>query len=120
MVTGIHKFVVSDLAPCVNLKKLDIRKFHTGAATNALTATLPHRPIQLNQFISGTGNATGIMNICTAHRPDGQPVIDFGSLAKITVKIEKDNDVEASEELIRREQFTNVSISCKRYLSRRY
>jgi hypothetical protein len=28
------------------------------------------------------------MKLCTARRPDGQPIIDFGSLSKITVDFE--------------------------------
>ena len=52
--------------------------------------------------------------ICTARRPDGQPIIDFGSLSKITVSFERPNEGEASQELFRRcHGFTNVSISCK-------
>ena len=57
------------------------------------------------------------MNISTAQ----QLVIDFSSLAKITFEIEKDDDVEASEEFFSHcEQLTDVSISCKRYLSHHY
>ena len=115
-VFAIDKFVASDLAPCVNLKILDIGSDTTGTATNTFAAALPHPSIQLNEFVSGINNSTVIMNLCIAQRPDGQPVIDFTSLPKIRVEIEKDNDL-ASEELFRRcKQLTDVSISCKRYL----
>ena len=120
-VTAIDNFIPSDLVPCVNLKKLDIGSYTTVTATNAFSETFPDRSIQLNEFTSGVGNATAIMNICTAQRPDGQSVIDFSSLTKITVEIDKDNDVEASEELFRQcEQLTHVYITCKRCLCRHY
>ena len=99
-VFAIDKFVASDLAPCVNLKKLDIGNHTTGTATNTFDAALPHPSIQLNEFVSGIRNPTAIMNLCIAQHPDGQPVIDFTSLAKIRVAVEKDNDILASEELL--------------------
>ena len=116
-ITMIDKFSASDLIPCVNIKTLDIGRNTTGTATNIFPATFPDRSIQLNEFTSGIGCATAIMDICTAQRPDGQPVIDFSSLAKIRVAIEMDDDLEASEKLFERcKQLTDVSISCKRYL----
>ena len=117
-VTVISKFVVSDLIPCVNLKTLDIGLYSTTLTpTNTFSATLPNCSIRLNEFISGVGSANAIMNICAAQRPDGQPVIDFSSLTKITVEIEKDDEIEASEELFGRcKQLTYVCITCeKRY-----
>ena len=116
MMTGIHKFSASDLIPCVNMKTLDIGRNTTGIATNIFPATLPDRSIRLDEFTSGIGSATAIMDICTAQRPDGQPIIDFSSLTKIKVAIEMDNDLEATEELFERcKQLADVSISCKRY-----
>ena len=115
--TAIDNFVASDLVPCVNLKQLDIGSYTTLTATNAFSATFPDHSIQLNEFTLGVRNAMAIMNISTAQHL----VIDFGSLAKITIKIEKDDDVEASDEFFSPcEQLTDVSISCKRYLSHHY
>ena len=84
---GIHPFALSDLIPCVNLKYLYIGNV-TMAAENTFTSTLPEHSIKLNEFVprSGTSSAA-IMKLCTARRPDGQPIIDFGSLPKITGKM---------------------------------
>ena len=113
-VTNIKDFVVSDLIPCVNLKYLDIGRYTTGAAEFTFHAALPEHLIQLNEFVAGIKSPTAIMKLCTARRPDGQPIIDFGSLSKITMEIENPYEVEASQELFRHCHFlTNVDISCK-------
>ena len=111
---GINGFIVSDLIPCVNLKYLDVGFDTTVAAKNTFPAALPEHSIQPNEFVAGFGTSGAIMNLCTARRPDGQPIIDFGSLSKITVTIENSNQGEASQDLFRRcHVLTNVHISCK-------
>ena len=118
-VTHVNNFVVSDLIPCVNLKYLDIGFFTTGAAENTFPAALPERSIQPNEFISEIGTPTAIMKLCTSRRPDGQPIIDFGSLTKITVDVKEPNESEAALELFRRcHILTNAHITCKSYLHR--
>ena len=110
----IDNFVVSDLIPCTNLKYLDIGLFTTVAAEKIFPAALPQHSIKLNEFAAGNGTSDAIMKLCTAFRPDGQPIIDFGSLSKITLVIEQPNEGEASEELLRRcHVLTNVTIFCK-------
>jgi hypothetical protein len=114
MMNDIYGFVVSDLIPCVNLKYLDIidNSNTTVADENAFPATFPENSIQLNEFVAGTASAT--MKLCKARRPDGQLIIDFGSLSKITVDIEYPDEWEASQELFRHcHSHTNVQISCK-------
>jgi hypothetical protein len=85
------------------------------AAENTFPPILPERSIQLNEFVSGFD--TDIMKLYSARRPDGQPIIDFGSLSKLTVVMDLDfpnENVEASRELFRRcHVLTNVDISCK-------
>ncbi|KAF8968584.1 hypothetical protein BDZ97DRAFT_2072932 [Flammula alnicola] len=110
-VFAIDNFVLSDLAPCVNLKILDIGQSTTVAAENTFSATLPDHSIRLNEFVARIRTAMAIMKICTAQRPDGQPLIDFSSLAKITIALEKHGDIEASQELFRRcGQLTDVHL----------
>ena len=112
--TNINDFVVSDLIPCINLKYLDFDFCTTGAAETTFPALLPEHSIQLNEFVAGMENSTVIMKLCTAQRPDGRPIIDFGSLSKITVVLEDPNEGEASQELFGRcHVLTNVDISCK-------
>ena len=113
----IDDFVISDLIPCVNLKYLDIVILTTGAAETTFPAALPEHSVQLNEFIAGTRNPTAIKALCTARRPDGRPIIDFGSLSKITVAIQMPDEDEASQELFRHcHALTSVNISCKCYL----
>ena len=109
-INNFNNFVVSDLTPCVNLKYLDIGLYTTVAAENTFPAALPEHSIQLNEFIAGVRTPGVVMKLCTARRPDGQPIIDFGSLSKITLTIED----EASQELFRRcHGLTSAHISCK-------
>ena len=113
-ITNINDFVVSDLIPCVNLKYLDLGLRTTGAAETTFPAALSEHSIQPNEFVAGFGTSSAIMKLCTARRPDGQPIVDFGSLSKITVTLETPNEGEASQELFRRcHVLTNVDISCK-------
>ncbi|KAF8966544.1 hypothetical protein BDZ97DRAFT_2073981 [Flammula alnicola] len=111
-VFAIDNFVLSDLTPCVNLKRLDIGQSTTVAAENTFSATLPDHSIRLNEFVARIRTAMAIMKICTAQRPDGQPLIDFSSLTNITITLEKHDDIEASQELFKRcGQLTDVYIS---------
>ena len=113
-VSDINYFDVSDLIPCVNLKYLDVGDFTTGPKKNILPAALPEHSNYLNEFVAGVGSSTTIMKLCTARRPDGKPIIDFGSLSKIKMDIKGPNEHEASQELFRRcHVLTNVKIFCK-------
>ena len=110
---GMNDFIVSDLIPCVNLEYLDIGVYTTVAAETTLHAlpALPENSIQLNEFVARNRTSTTVMKFCSARRPDGQPIIDFGSLTKITVAL--DNPNEALQELFRRcHTLTNAHISC--------
>jgi hypothetical protein len=110
----IRDFVISDLIPCVNLKYLDIGDDMTVAAENIFPAAFPEHSIQLNEFVAGLGTSSANMKLSTPCRPDGQPIIDFGSLSKITVEIEGPNEGEASQKLFRLcHALTNVTVLCK-------
>ena len=111
---GMKNFVVSDLLPCVNLKYLDIGVRTTVAAETTFPAAFLERSVQLNEFAADPGTSAAIMKLCTAQRPNGQPIINFGSLSKITVVFETSNDGEALRGLFRRcHALTDVDISCK-------
>jgi hypothetical protein len=113
-ITRMENFVISDLIPCVNLKSLDIGDFTTVLAETTLHAALPEHSIQLKELLVGFRSSTAIMILCTARRPDGKPIIDFGSLSKVTVSFERPGNGEALEDLFRRCRIlTNVDISCK-------
>ena len=113
----INNFLVSDLIPCVNLKYLYIGSYTTVpmAAKNTFPhAALPEHSIQLEEFVAVTRCPAAIMKLCTARRPDGQPIIDFRSLSKITVDIEKPIDGETLQMLFRCcHALTDVHINCK-------
>ena len=113
-VIDMKNFVVSDLLPCVNLKYLDIGYYITMADETTFPTALPEHSIQLNEFVAGIESSAVAMKLCTTRRPDGRPIIDFGSLSKITMVFERHNDGEALQELFRRcHALTNVHISCK-------
>ena len=84
------------------------------AAEKPFPAALPEHLIQPNEFVAGNGTSGAVMKLRTACRPDGQLIIDFGSLSKITLAIGEPSDGEASQELLRRcHVLTNVTIFCK-------
>ena len=115
-VYDIGIFAVSDLIPCVNLKYLEITGgYRATPAEDTFPSALPEHAIQLNEFVAGYGaSAAAIMKLCTARRPDGQPIIDFGSLSKIMVAFVKLDKSRALQELFRHcEVLTNVKMSCK-------
>ena len=113
-VININGFVASDLVSCINLKYLEIGRFTTMADEHTFPATMPEHSIQLNEFIARIRTHTAVMKLCTARRPDGQPIIDFGSLSKITVTFQTHDESETSQELFRRcHSLTSVKITCK-------
>ena len=110
----MNNFVVSDLIPCVNLKYLDIGEYMTVVPETTFHAALQEQSIQLNEFLVGARSPTAVMKLCTARRPDGKPIIDFGFLSKVTVTLERADEDEASKELFRHcHVLTNVDITCK-------
>ena len=117
--TGVENFVVSDLIPCVNLKYLHIDYLSvTLADKNIFPSALPEPSIQFNEFVVGIrmSNATSTgMKLCTAPRPDSQPIVDFGSLSKIRIAIGGlPHDDEVLQELFKHCcVLTIVSITCK-------
>lgn len=113
-VTQVDNFVLSDLVPSINLKYLNIGLYTTGAAETPFPAAFPEHSIRLNGFGVEVRTADAIMKLCTARRPDGQPLIDFGSLSKIKVVLESPNEGAASRELFRRcQNLTDVYVSCE-------
>jgi hypothetical protein len=109
----MNDFVVWDLIPCINLKYLDICVYTTAAAEPTLHEALPEHSIQLNEFVVDVRSSAAVMKLCTARRSDGKPIIDFGSLSKVTITFEMPDEGEATEELFRRcHALTDVDISC--------
>ena len=112
----VEVFAVSDLIPCVNLKFLNIG-CTSMAVEDTFPSTLPKHSIQLNEFVAQSQfgvSASAIMKLCTTRRPDGQPIINFGSLSKIKVVFLLPDAVSALQELFRHcHVLTNASILCK-------
>ena len=88
-VDDLNLFALSDLIPCVKLNFLDIgytSRSEFVAAENTFPSTLPRHSIQLNEFVARSrlgASASAITKLCTARRPDGQPIIDFVSVQDI-------------------------------------
>ena len=116
VVINISVFALSDLIPCANLKYLDFSYFSI-AAENTFPVTMPEHSIQLNEFAAGSGtSAATVMKFCSTRHPDGQPIIDFGSLSKIKVHFTLGGSSQRRplQELFKHcRALTNVSISCK-------
>ena len=56
---------------------------------------MPEHSIHLNEFKAKSrfgASAAAILKLCTARRPDGQAIIDFGSLSKKTVAFVSSNE----------------------------
>lgn len=113
-ISYVDNFVVSDLVPCVNLKHLDIGHHTTAADTASFPGTQPTRSVRLHELTAGVAAPAAILELCTARRPDGQPVIDFKSLSRITVMVEKPLEGEVAQELFRHcEKLTDVNVFCE-------
>jgi hypothetical protein len=92
---------------------LNIGQRTTVAAENTFSATLPEHSVQLNEFTAGFGISTVIMKLYKTRRPDGQPIIDFGSLSKINISFYHFNQGDAAQLFSYCHALTSVNISCK-------
>ena len=113
---ALNNFVLSDLLPCINLKKLEI-EFLTAVdwVDNMFSATFRDHSVQLKHFSVGYQFSEAVIKMCRAQRHDGRALLDFSFLTNISVPLDKTNDIEALQELFERcGHLINVTISCKR------
>ncbi|KIM42251.1 hypothetical protein M413DRAFT_444688 [Hebeloma cylindrosporum] len=111
-VIDCSNFMLSDLIPCVNLKYLRIGSHTTWAAETTFPAALhKHPPIQLKEFVADRTPGDVVTHIFAARRTDGQPLVDFGSLSKITMNITRPGTYRTSQQLFRGcQNLTDVTI----------
>ena len=85
----LKNFALTDLAGCVNLKKLQIQSIECSAPNGVRKSleALPVAPAMLEQLVIDNGNVKPVQQLCDARRPDGKPIIDFSSLKKITATV---------------------------------
>ena len=83
--SSIRNFSLSDLASCVNLKKLQIQSLECSAPDGVgdFSEALSPSPVMLEWLTIDEGNVKPVQQLCHARRPDGKPIIDFSSLKKI-------------------------------------
>ena len=83
--SSIRNFSLSDLASCVNLKKLQIQSLECSAPDGVgdFSEALSPSPVMLEWLTIDEGNVKPVQQLCHARRPDGKLIIDFSSLKKI-------------------------------------
>ncbi|KAF8908104.1 hypothetical protein CPB84DRAFT_1959299 [Gymnopilus junonius] len=111
---SVDRLVASDFIPCTNLKKLSIGNHTTGIdkTDEPFSGPLPDQPVQLDEWASGIRDFTVISSVCKSLRPDGRPVFDFSSLAKLSLQIERLEDIPAVQELSKRcSTLSNVDVT---------
>ncbi|KAF8805819.1 hypothetical protein BYT27DRAFT_7191978 [Phlegmacium glaucopus] len=84
---AIQNFPLTDLARCVNLKKLQVAFIECSTDVGGFLEALPTTPVMLEEFTIQRRNVNCVQQLCHARRPDGKPIIDFSSLKKIVAKV---------------------------------
>ncbi|KAF8204602.1 hypothetical protein BJ912DRAFT_1036711 [Pholiota molesta] len=106
----IDNFLFSDLAPCVNLKQL---KFvHLALSDDEIsTSNPPKKSIRLHDISAGLKSDAAVKKMCAMHCVDGKPFINFSCVNKLTVRLHKPTEVQASLDLLSRcKKLANVTL----------
>ena len=88
--SSIRNFPVTDLASCVNLKKLRIHSSECSMPNDVgnFFEALSPTPIMLERLvIEDEDDVEVVQQLCHAQRPNGKPIIDFSSLKKVTATV---------------------------------
>ena len=100
---ALENFVLSDLLPCTNLKKLEIERLTAvDWVDNTFSSAFRDHSVQLNHLSVRSRCSEAVIKMCRAQRPDGRALFDFSFLTNISVALNKTNDIEALQELFER------------------
>ncbi|KDR66870.1 hypothetical protein GALMADRAFT_161831 [Galerina marginata CBS 339.88] len=99
---GIRDFVIVDLMPCTNLKEFKFSRINFAKTENIFPSPLPSRPIRLRQLSAGEGSSAMVSKLYQTLRPDGKPILDFTSIASVSLMVEEDDELNASQEFLKR------------------
>jgi hypothetical protein len=100
-ILAFENFLVSDLTPCINLEHLKFERL-TVFDDPSLASNLPKNSIRIRNISAGLKSASVIMKMCTMLCADGKPFFDFSWVNDLTIKIHRQNDVQATLNLLSR------------------
>ena len=114
-IANIHDFPINAFFPCVNLVDLTLFRV-TGSAVGihdheqgqGEEAFVPEAAPQLRSFAFNSGSGPHVLHLLNDRRSDGTPVIDFGSVRRLSVKAENERDLVVIQVLIRATQKLEV------------
>lgn len=107
-------FELSDLTLCVGLKHLDVASCNTDVGN--LIEVYQGNPSRLESFegaASPEGGGQTLLQLCTARRTDGKPVVDATGLRKLCLDIHEDYLDELKELFKHLTQLTNFKMFSK-------
>lgn len=109
-ILAIENFLVSDLTPCINLEHLKFEHL-TVFDDESLPSNLPKKSIRLRSISAGLKSAPVTMKMCAMLCADGKPFFDFSWVNDLTIKIHRQNDVQATLNLLSRcKQLININV----------
>lgn len=93
----VHGFSVSDLTLCTGLKSLETATFWSVKEGKDLKR-YQQQPPRLESYAGGPFSSGGLsMQLCTARRADGKPIVDITGLKKLSIGV-TDDDLNAIKE----------------------
>lgn len=109
---AVDNFIISDLAPCINLEHFEFDHLTVFDANETVASNLPpETSIRIRYLSAGRRSAVAIMKMCVAHRADGKPLFDFSCLNELSIKVHRSDDVQVSLDLLRRcKQLTRFGV----------
>ena len=112
-IANIHDFPINAFFPCVNLVDLTLFRV-TGSAVGIHDDEqgeedfVPEAPPQLRSFAFNSGSGPHVLQLLNDRRSNGTPVLDFGSVRRLSVKAENEQDLVVIQALIRATQKLEV------------
>lgn len=95
----VEDFLVSDLAPCINLEHFEFSNIKVFEANDVSVSNPPNSSIRLRQISARNKGPVALLKMRGVQCADGMPFIDFSSLASLSVNVLTSPDVEASRTL---------------------
>jgi hypothetical protein len=95
----VKDFLVSDLAPCINLEHFEFSNIKVFEANVISVSNPPDSSIRLRQISARNKGPVALLKMRGVQRADGTPFLDFTSLARLSVNVFTSPDVEASRTL---------------------
>ncbi|KAF8202447.1 hypothetical protein BJ912DRAFT_443167 [Pholiota molesta] len=108
---NIEKFMVEDLVPCTNLRRVEFDGLTAPDTDNALVSNLSNSSIRLSNISVDATHASIISKMCAMQRADQKLFFDFTYLNYASICIEDLDDIQASRTLFSRcKNLTNFDL----------